>query len=133
MTMSPSKRAGAVAFAAAIAFGACSGSGAPQSPSAPAGGSAAASSSGTASGGASAPAVTGTISVSGSSTVEPISTGVAEALIATMCGLFIAVTCLLPYNYLNARTEEAKHEIADASNALELIIKKSETTAPFGR
>jgi biopolymer transport protein ExbB len=62
-----------------------------------------------------------------------ITGGVAEALIATMCGLFIAVTCLLPYNYLNARTEEAKHEIADASNALELIIKKSETMAPFGR
>jgi biopolymer transport protein ExbB len=62
-----------------------------------------------------------------------ITGGVAEALIATMCGLFIAVTCLLPYNYLNARTEEAKHEIADASNALELIIKKSETTAPFNR
>ena len=62
-----------------------------------------------------------------------ITGGVAEALIATMCGLFIAVTCLLPYNYLNARTEEAKHEIADASNALELIIKKSETTAPFAR
>jgi biopolymer transport protein ExbB len=62
-----------------------------------------------------------------------ITGGVAEALIATMCGLFIAVTCLLPYNYLNARAEEAKHEIADASNALELIIKKSETTVPFGR
>jgi biopolymer transport protein ExbB len=62
-----------------------------------------------------------------------ITGGVAEALIATMCGLFIAVTCLLPYNYLNARTEEAKHEIADASNALELIIKKSETATPFSR
>lgn len=63
-----------------------------------------------------------------------ITGGVAEALIATMCGLFIAVTSLLPYNYLNARTEEAKHEIADASNALELIIKKSETnSAPFAR
>ena len=62
-----------------------------------------------------------------------ITGGVAEALIATMCGLGIAVTCLLPYNYLNARTEQAKHEIADASNALELLIKKSETTAPFAR
>ena len=62
-----------------------------------------------------------------------ITGGVAEALIATMCGLFIAVTSLLPYNYLNARAEEARHEIADASNALELIIKKSETTAPFNR
>ena len=62
-----------------------------------------------------------------------ITGGVAEALIATMCGIFIAVTCLLPYNYVNARTEQAKHEIADASNALELLIKKSETTAPFAR
>ena len=57
--------------------------------------------------------------------------GVAEALIATMCGLFIAVTALLPYNYLNARAEEAKHEVADASNALEILIKKSETMPPF--
>jgi len=62
-----------------------------------------------------------------------ITGGVAEALIATMCGLFIAVTALLPYNYLNARTEEAKHEVADASNALEILIKKSETNAPFTR
>jgi len=62
-----------------------------------------------------------------------ITGGVAEALIATMCGLAIAVTALLPYNYLNARTEEAKHDIADASNALEILIKKSETTAPFSR
>jgi biopolymer transport protein ExbB len=56
-----------------------------------------------------------------------ITGGVAEALIATMCGLFIAVTSLLPYNYLNARAEEAKHEVADASNALEILIKKSES------
>ena len=37
-----------------------------------------------------------------------ITGGVAEALIATMCGLFIAVTSLLPYKYLNARAEEAR-------------------------
>jgi len=60
-----------------------------------------------------------------------ITGGVAEALIATCCGLFIAVTCLFPYNYLNARTEEARHEVDDAFNALELIIKKSETAPPF--
>lgn len=56
-----------------------------------------------------------------------ITGGVAEALIATACGLLIAVTALMPYNYLNARTEEAKHEVADASNALEILIKKSES------
>lgn len=58
-----------------------------------------------------------------------ITGGVAEALIATACGLLIAVTGLLPFNYLNARTEEARHEISDASNALELIVKKHEGAA----
>jgi biopolymer transport protein ExbB len=57
-----------------------------------------------------------------------ITGGVAEALIATACGLFIAIISLLPYNILNARYEEAKHEVSDASNALELILKKSETS-----
>jgi biopolymer transport protein ExbB len=55
-----------------------------------------------------------------------ITGGVAEALIATACGLLIAVSTLFPFNILNARLEEARHEVEDASNALELIIKKSE-------
>ncbi len=55
-----------------------------------------------------------------------ITGGVAEALIATMCGIAIAVTGLLPFNYLNARLEEARHEVEDASNSLEIIINKSE-------
>jgi len=54
-----------------------------------------------------------------------ITGGVAEALIATMCGIAIAVTGLLPFNILNARVEEARHEIEDASNSLEIIINKA--------
>jgi biopolymer transport protein ExbB len=61
-----------------------------------------------------------------SSSTGAITGGVGEALIATMCGLAIAIIGLLPFNYLNARADEAKHEVADAANALELIIKKSE-------
>jgi biopolymer transport protein ExbB len=57
-----------------------------------------------------------------------ITGGVAEALIATMCGLAVAIMGLLPFNYLNARQEEARHEIEDASNSLEIIINKSEGT-----
>ena len=57
-----------------------------------------------------------------------ITGGVAEALIATMCGLFLAILGLLPYNYLNARAEQAKQEVSDASHALEILLKKSETT-----
>ena len=62
-----------------------------------------------------------------------ITGGVGEALIATACGLVIAVTALPFYNYLNARTEEAKHEMGDAAAALEMLMKKTETTAPFNR
>ena len=62
-----------------------------------------------------------------------ITGGVAEALIATACGLAIAVMCLLPFNYLNARAEQAKQDVADASHALEILLKKSETSAPFTR
>jgi biopolymer transport protein ExbB len=57
-----------------------------------------------------------------------ITGGVAEALIATMCGLFIAITGLLPFNYLNARMEEVRHEVEDASNSLEIILNKSDST-----
>jgi biopolymer transport protein ExbB len=53
-----------------------------------------------------------------------ITGGVGEALIATAAGLFIAILGLLPYNILNARVEEARHNITDAANALELTIKK---------
>jgi biopolymer transport protein ExbB len=62
-----------------------------------------------------------------------ITGGVAEALIATMCGLGCAIVGLLPYNYLNARTEQAKQEVADASHALEILLKKAETNAPSAR
>ena len=51
---------------------------------------------------------------------------VAEALIATACGLAIAIMGLLPYNYLNARSEQAKQDVSDVSHALEILIKKSE-------
>lgn len=59
-----------------------------------------------------------------------ITGGVAEALIATMCGLAIAITGLLPFNILNSRLDEARHEIEDASNSLEIIIKKAGSPSP---
>ena len=62
-----------------------------------------------------------------------ITGGVADALIATAAGLLIAIMALLPFNYLNARTEQAKQEVSDASHALEILVKKSETNAPFAR
>ena len=52
-----------------------------------------------------------------------ITGGIAEALIGTAFGLGIAVVALLPFNYLNSRLEEARHEIEDASTHLELLLK----------
>ena len=54
-----------------------------------------------------------------------ITGGVAEALIATAFGLGIAITALIPFNYLNARLEAARLEIQDAATHLELLIAKS--------
>lgn len=60
-----------------------------------------------------------------------ITGGVAEALIATAFGLACAIVGLFPFNYLNARAEQAKQEVADVSHALEILLKKGETTVPF--
>jgi biopolymer transport protein ExbB len=51
-----------------------------------------------------------------------ITGGIAEALIATAFGLGIAITALIPFNYLNARVEEARHELDAASTRLELLL-----------
>ncbi len=51
-----------------------------------------------------------------------ITGGIAEALIATAFGLGIAITALIPFNYLNARVEEARHELDAASTRFELLL-----------
>ena len=65
-----------------------------------------------------------------------ITGGIAEALIATAFGLGIAITALLPFNYLNARLEEARREIEDAASHLELLLtnpRPSVTETPHDR
>ncbi|MGA2030173.1 MAG: MotA/TolQ/ExbB proton channel family protein [Verrucomicrobiota bacterium] len=55
---------------------------------------------------------------------EAITGGIAQALIATAFGLGIAITALVPFNYLNARLEEARHDIEDAATQLELHLEQ---------
>jgi biopolymer transport protein ExbB len=55
-----------------------------------------------------------------------ITGGIAEALIATAFGLGIAIVALIPFNYLNSRLEEARHEIEDAATHLELMLTNAE-------
>lgn len=57
-----------------------------------------------------------------------ITGGIAEALIATAFGLAIAIIALIPFNYLNSKLEEARHEIEDASTHLELLLTKPAPT-----
>lgn len=51
-----------------------------------------------------------------------ITGGISEALIATAFGLVIAITAVLPFNYLNARIDESRHDLESAATRLELIM-----------
>jgi biopolymer transport protein ExbB len=59
-----------------------------------------------------------------------ITGGIAEALIATAFGLGIAITSLLPFNFLNARMDEARHELESASTQLELLMQSHTGLVP---
>ena len=50
--------------------------------------------------------------------------GIAQALLATAFGLVIAVTALVPFNYLNARLEKARRELEDAGTQMELLLRR---------
>jgi biopolymer transport protein ExbB len=54
-----------------------------------------------------------------------ITGGIAEALVATACGLCLAVTSLIPYAYLNSMQEDARRSIEEAGMSLELALSKS--------
>ena len=63
------------------------------------------------------------------STPGAITGGIAEALIATAFGLGIAITSLIPFNYLNTKMEEARIEIETAAKQLELQMHPSGSIA----
>ena len=54
-----------------------------------------------------------------------ITGGIAEALIATAFGLAVAILALLPFNYLNAQLEMARHEVSDAASQLEANVNRT--------
>jgi biopolymer transport protein ExbB len=55
--------------------------------------------------------------------VDAVSSGIGEALIATACGLTIAMCTLIPYNFFTSKVERLKFELETASTNLEVMMQ----------
>ena len=55
--------------------------------------------------------------------VDAVSSGIGEALIATSCGLAIAMGTLIPYNFFTTKVERLKFELDTAATNLEVMLQ----------
>lgn len=54
--------------------------------------------------------------------VMAVTGGIGEALIATACGLGIAIFCLIPYNYFSKRVTRLQFELETAATNVEVML-----------
>jgi biopolymer transport protein ExbB len=54
--------------------------------------------------------------------VEAVTGGIGEALIATACGLGIAIIAIVPYNYFTSKTTKLQFELETAATNIEVMV-----------
>src|SRR3989442_15188311 len=54
--------------------------------------------------------------------VEKVTGGIGEALIATMCGLAIAIVSLIPFNYFTRKLAQLHFELESAATNVEVMV-----------
>src|SRR6267143_2943275 len=54
--------------------------------------------------------------------VEKVTGGIGEALIATMCGLGIAIVSLVPFNFFNGKAARLQFELETAATNVEVMV-----------
>ena len=54
--------------------------------------------------------------------MEKVTGGIGEALIATACGLAIAIVALIPFNYFTGKTARLQFELESAATNVEVMV-----------
>ena len=63
--------------------------------------------------------------------VEAVTGGIGEALIATACGLGIAIFALVPYNYFTSKVTKLQFELETAATNIEVMVNAAKTRTGF--
>jgi biopolymer transport protein ExbB len=66
----------------------------------------------------------GIMSESGLGNPQAVTGGVAEALVCTAAGIFVAVTTLIPYNFFLARLEEETEKMEHYATKTEAVLQR---------